>query len=463
MFSSIAASPSAEQALLKSIITEERKSHARPILNSSDVMEYSIGLEITQILDVSTEGQVMHVTGFLRQQWKNELMGWDPDNYSNITAVNVDMEHVWHPETVLYNGIGKVSSHDEASEEWTTHDIKTKINIKRDGINSWLSPLTLKSSCSFDVSNLPHDAQRCVITLGPWTDSSKIRCYSNNLSVITTDFKKNVEWKIVSASQTIVDTYYECCEKPFSLLQVELLLERKPLFYHFNFILPCTFLIATILISHWVPPQSGERIVLCITVGLACYFMLNLITSRVLPRTSEVSMIYKVYVLLISTVLFSTLATCLVLIMYHTPDLHHTWLPTVVEKRYLPKELWLSSLIADGIIEEDQKKSKNRGEDKMEGVMLIARNVKEKYGANFIFDPLPGKTFDKVRKAKKVGKQNILKEVQFLNDTAYEEERNKRVQNRSEYITRLVDRSIFWVLLVVSLTTVCLTTLPSYF
>lgn len=174
-------------------------------------------------------------------------------------------------------------------------------------------------------------------------------------------------------------------------------------------------------------------------------------------------MIYKVYVLLISTVLFSTLATCLVLIMYHTPDLHHTWLPTAVEKRYLPKELWLSSLIADGIIEEDQKKSKNRGEDKMEGVMLIARNVKEKYGANFIFDPLLGKSFDKVRKAKKVGKQNILKEVQFLNDTAYEEERNKRVQNRSEYITRLVDRSIFWVLLVVSLTTVCLTTLPSYF
>lgn len=67
---------------------------------------------------------------------------------------------------------------------------------------------------------------------------------------------------------------YPCCSHPFSTAQFSFLIHRRALYFIYNVILPCTALIVIVLMSFFLPPDSGERISIVITVLLAlCIFL----------------------------------------------------------------------------------------------------------------------------------------------------------------------------------------------
>ena len=73
---------------------------------------------------------------------------------------------------------------------------------------------------------------------------------------------------------------------PFPRVRFSLLLKRKPMFYTINIITPCITMSLLALLVFYLPPDSGEKVSLGITVLLSFSVFLLLVAENV-PKTSE--------------------------------------------------------------------------------------------------------------------------------------------------------------------------------
>ena len=80
--------------------------------------------------------------------------------------------------------------------------------------------------------------------------------------------------------------YYACCEEPYPDVRFTIIIRRKTLYYLFNIIFPCLWLTILSLLGFWLPPDSGEKITLGITVLLA-FSVFMLLIAESMPATSE--------------------------------------------------------------------------------------------------------------------------------------------------------------------------------
>lgn len=195
---------------------------------------------------------------------------------------------------------------------------KTRVILEFDGRNAWYSPASFRSTCNIDVTYFPFDEQVCTMKFGSWTfvvtdldiDTEKKATFSDK-------YVKSAEWDLIRASKKKNTQFYECCRIPFADVTVEMVIRRKPLFYAFNLITPCMIMLSMILLGFFLPPESGERITLSITVLLAMAVFLQLVAES-LPRNSEtIPLLGKFYITIMAEVSMSLMSTCWVLNIHH--------------------------------------------------------------------------------------------------------------------------------------------------
>ena len=73
---------------------------------------------------------------------------------------------------------------------------------------------------------------------------------------------------------------------PFPTVKFRLFLKRKPKFYMINIVAPCILMSILALLVFYLPPDSGEKVSLGITVLLSFSVFLLLIAENV-PKTSD--------------------------------------------------------------------------------------------------------------------------------------------------------------------------------
>lgn len=82
------------------------------------------------------------------------------------------------------------------------------------------------------------------------------------------------------------EKYYACCSEPYVDVTFTVHIRRKTLYYGFNLIIPCCIISSITLLGFTLPPESGEKLTLGVTILLSMsVFMLQL--SEVLPATSD--------------------------------------------------------------------------------------------------------------------------------------------------------------------------------
>ncbi len=92
-------------------------------------------------------------------------------------------------------------------------------------------------------------------------------------------------------SSLVLISNRQFCEKEkesskLALFLTFLLLQRQELYYFFNLIMPCALITGISLLVFCLPPETGEKISLEITVLLSlCVFLLMM--SERMPATSE--------------------------------------------------------------------------------------------------------------------------------------------------------------------------------
>ena len=186
------------------------------------------------------------------------------------------------------------------------------------GACAWYSPASFRSTCKIDVTYFPFDQQRCSMKFGSWTFVvNDLDMLADATNTVSSNYVKSAEWDLVNATKKRNEQKYACCPYPFSDVTVEIVIRRKPLFFAFNLITPCMIMLAMILLGFFLPPESGERITLSITVLLAMAVFLQLV-AETLPRNSEsIPLLGRFYITIMAEIAISLMATCWVLNIHH--------------------------------------------------------------------------------------------------------------------------------------------------
>lgn len=155
-------------------------------------------------------------------------------------------------------------------------------------------------------------------SLRSWTYSTKfLDMTTSQTKADMSSYIKNGEWEVIDVPVTENKLYYVCCPDPYADITFTIHMKRKVLYYIFNLIVPTTIIVTFILVGFCLPPITGERITLNITVLLTMTVFLN-IASNTLPSTSDaIPLLGDYYLILMILVCFAILSTCIVLRYYY--------------------------------------------------------------------------------------------------------------------------------------------------
>ncbi|XP_069654020.1 neuronal acetylcholine receptor subunit alpha-5 isoform X4 [Haliaeetus albicilla] len=189
-----------EDRLFKHLF-EDYQRWVRPVERLNDTIKIKFGLAISQLVDVDEKNQLMTTNVWLKQEWIDVKLRWNPEDYAGITSIRVPSDSIWIPDIVLYDNA-------DGRFEGTS----TKTVVKYDGTIAWTPPANYKSSCTIDVTFFPFDLQNCSMKFGSWTyDGSQVDIILEDYDVDKRDFFDNGEWEIVAATGSKGNRTDGCC------------------------------------------------------------------------------------------------------------------------------------------------------------------------------------------------------------------------------------------------------------
>ncbi|GAB1606018.1 neuronal acetylcholine receptor subunit alpha-10-like, partial [Argonauta hians] len=315
-----------EQRLMTYLLKGYERS-VRPVKNASKAVVVKMGLTFTQIFDMDEKNQVLVTNVWLDQAWEDDFLMWDPIDFHNITALRIPCYKIWLPDMVLYNN----------AAEYTEGLMPANAMVKNTGEVFWPIPTKLQSSCKVDVTYFPFDEQMCKLKFGSWTyDGFQVDVTNQTSEVDLSNYVVNGEWELLSIKIVRNVVTYTCCPEPFPDVTFFVHIRRRILYYMYNVVFPCIMMSALTLLVFCLPPDSGEKIALGITVLLA-FSVFMLAVAENLPETSEFVPLISIYLTIVmSLTSVSVIMTVLVLNLHHRGPSKHG-VPIWIRKVFLEK------------------------------------------------------------------------------------------------------------------------------
>jgi len=315
-----------ESNLLKYLMRDYDR-EVRPVYDAHQTMVVKVGITLTQIFDMDEKNQVLTTNIWLDQEWKDELLTWNPDDFHAIKKFLVPCDKLWLPDIVLYN------SADDYSEQY----FRSLASVDYEGNVFWPPPTKFRSTCPVDVKYFPFDDQTCNLKLSSWMyDGTKLNVTNLTSNIDLENYVPNGEWELLEARLVRTEQYYPCCDEPYPSMTVTIRIRRKTLYYMYNIVFPCMMMSSLTVLVFCLPPDSGEKIALGVTVILA-FSVFMLAIAEKMPETSEsipLIGIYLTFVMAMTTV--SVIMTVMVLnFFYRGPAL--TPVPAWAKKYIMSK------------------------------------------------------------------------------------------------------------------------------
>ena len=84
-------------------LKEKYNTDILPVNDTRSSVKVRLLLKLTQIVGVDERNQVMTTNVWLRHEWNDNNLKWNPTDYGNIISINIPASDIWLPDTVLYN------------------------------------------------------------------------------------------------------------------------------------------------------------------------------------------------------------------------------------------------------------------------------------------------------------------------------------------------------------------------
>ena len=146
----------------------------------------------------------------------------------------------------------------------------------------------LRTLCTLDMTLFPFDVQLCQINIVNWAyTGNEVALVNGSNHIETHAMQNNGIWELIASEVEQHSHYYESTGNiPFPEIEFKLFMERKSRFYTMNMVLPCFFFVFVSLGVFWLPPTSGEKVSLGITVLLA-FSVFQLMLQDITPPNSD--------------------------------------------------------------------------------------------------------------------------------------------------------------------------------
>ncbi|XP_052791604.1 acetylcholine receptor subunit alpha-like 1 [Mya arenaria] len=276
-----------------------------------------LGMRLSQLLDVSEKNQILTSNLWLRHEWVEHRLRWDPSSFGGINSTHIPSEELWRPDIGLYNN---------ADGDFVV-TLLTKATVYHTGLIVWEPPAIYKTYCPINVEFFPFDQQECFMKFGVWTyDGHEVDLQHvwedrgvmiDNQIVIPNgvdlcDYYQNVEWDIINVTARRKEKYYPCCPEPFPDITFNITIRRRTLFYTINLIMPCVAISCLTVLVFYLPSASGEKITLSISILLALTVFFLLLSDINPPTSITIPLIgkYLLFTMIVVTMsIFLTVTT----------------------------------------------------------------------------------------------------------------------------------------------------------
>lgn len=268
------------------------------------------------LISQNNRDQVITTDTVITQKWNNPFLRWNPGDYDGIQKILVDPNEIWVPDIVLDN-----NADDKVVQAGHLEKFRSWVLLKSDGNNTWLSPATFKSTCTLDVQFFPFDKQRCDMVFRSLTSDSSIlhidtkTIHSENPEKDLRLSTSNGYWTLRSIEITTGE--YKHSDQTFREVNLSFFIGRRPTHFVIFSIVPCMIIGMLILVSFFIPAESGERIGLCATILLAVSVYLLVVTEQLPEQSETLPLIGVYYIVIMFEIGLALAATVLVLMAHH--------------------------------------------------------------------------------------------------------------------------------------------------
>ncbi|XP_076750265.1 nicotinic acetylcholine receptor alpha7 subunit isoform X3 [Xylocopa sonorina] len=290
----------------------------RPVGNESEPLVLSFGLTLMQIIDVDEKNQLLITNLWLKLEWNDVNMRWNTSDYGGVTDLRIPPHRLWKPDVLMYN----------SADEGFDGTYPTNIVVKNDGTCLYVPPGIFKSTCKIDITWFPFDDQRCEMKFGSWTYNGfqlDLQLQNESGGDISS-FITNGEWDLL---------------EPYIDITFVVIIRRRTLYYFFNLIVPCVLIASMAVLGFTLPPDSGEKLSLGVTILLSLTVFLNMV-AETMPATSDAVPLLGTYFNCIMFMVASSVVSTILILNYHhrNADTHEMsewvkvvflyWLPCIL-------------------------------------------------------------------------------------------------------------------------------------
>ncbi|XP_017872337.1 PREDICTED: neuronal acetylcholine receptor subunit alpha-7 isoform X2 [Drosophila arizonae] len=266
-----------EKRLLHALL-DNYNSLERPVVNESDPLQLSFGLTLMQIIDVDEKNQLLITNIWLKLEWNDMNLRWNSSEFGGVRDLRIPPHRLWKPDVLMYN----------SADEGFDGTYATNVVVRNNGSCLYVPPGIFKSTCKIDITWFPFDDQRCEMKFGSWTyDGFQLDLQlQDEAGGDISSFITNGEWDLLGVPGKRNEIYYNCCPEPYIDITFAILIRRKTLYYFFNLIVPCVLIASMALLGFTLPPDSGEKLSLGVTILLSLTVFLNMV-AETMPATSD--------------------------------------------------------------------------------------------------------------------------------------------------------------------------------
>ncbi|XP_073994249.1 neuronal acetylcholine receptor subunit alpha-7-like isoform X7 [Rhodnius prolixus] len=307
----------------------------RPVANESDPLQLSFGLTLMQIIDVDEKNQIVTTNSWLNLDEKNQLLitniwlklewndvnlRWNASEFGGVKDLRIPPHRIWKPDVLMYN----------SADEGFDGTYPTNVVVRNNGSCLYVPPGIFKSTCKIDITWFPFDDQRCEMKFGSWTYDGfqlDLQLQEDSGGDISS-FITNGEWDLLGVPGKRNEIYYNCCPEPYIDITFVIIIRRRTLYYFFNLIVPCVLIASMAVLGFTLPPDSGEKLSLDVTVLLSLTFFLNMV-AETMPPTSERPLIGTYFNCIMFMVASSVVSTIIILNYHHRNADTHEMSPCV--------------------------------------------------------------------------------------------------------------------------------------
>uniref|UniRef100_A0A1I8G5P5 Neur_chan_LBD domain-containing protein n=1 Tax=Macrostomum lignano TaxID=282301 RepID=A0A1I8G5P5_9PLAT len=271
-----------------------------PDYNTTNVVY--INFIVVKLLGINEVAQHMSLEGFTEMEWNDYRLGLVRQIQWNVQPHNGHLfAAIFHLDTRCDHD----KHHKESSQPLSAI-------VLADGRVFTSSPFNTRTLCDINMLYFPFDTQ---VVFGSWLmvrADLELRVLNKNASsVLAPDTlrQQNIESDEYCITKsdfwvTPVTDLGACQEAVFTIV-----IQRKPLFYVMNLIMPSFLILIICAFSFFLPPDTGDRLSLNITLMLTLMVFMQIVAGYTPAQSDSVPMLTRFFAIVVAISAVSTLGS----------------------------------------------------------------------------------------------------------------------------------------------------------